>query len=710
MCLRVSAVRGSRGRTLNAIVLPIVTRLSQGSTKRLAPCPMQAPHPHSWSAGVPFWEMNHSLSMAVARSWAKACAPQASAAPSLRVPVQSPPPPWSLSTQGRKLAYRIPINWREKPRGDVADSHGREESAALELLREADREGGVSATLTNLRGTSTLSDELDTTFPGIKQEDKTAMTGLGASKPVGSAAQGPMAQQSAANSKEQLRHATANKAELRAKDALPRSDSMDSSDMEANNEIPEFKTAMRRIGAVAELVDSTREKVPRQRSAIAHTAAAVCGQWWLRHSVPDRYDGKGLPVKVKRNVDAVQYSAAGLSEGLTKALLDLDAVESHGDDRIRSARKAQVKHVQDTLETTDALVAFARKVEALAGRVDEALTDEKAQPEKTSATDDVDMTADDAPEQQAASPASGGAGGSSDIAVDTYDAYSDEEVGAEDDDDEEPSSDSDLEEEPGYVQDAGNAARPRPAALNDNAIPIRRTPARSVDHSAAARNAQRLAAQRQAQARRLAAEREAERLAAAREAQRRLDAEREAQRRLAAEREAQLRLAAEHEARRRLAAEQEARRRLAARREAQRLAAEREAEREAERRALMSRAYHDRHDMARSRGAVPAVDSVSRPKRARRQEADDFDFLYPRGSQTARPHVAERRSLSPPVRGRQSVPRYLRREVEQDPYSIDRLPSRRRSLSPTLRTASRPSHTFYDDDFMPAALWPQFAW
>lgn len=263
---------------------------------------------------------------------------------------------------------------------------------------------------------------------------------------------------------------------------------------------PEAARAMERLESIGARVDEVEGRTARMPAAIASKAAHVIAMYWRRvtalHTgaaeeaveavlagLPAGEDKSkaaaaawGMPKPVMLSTSALAYGCAGDAEAFMKALMDLDAVESHGDGDVRAARKALVKRVHGLLERADAVTARAKRVvqlsEALARRLEAeatkagiiAMVDAACGAESDSEAE-AEAEAPVAPEAEEAAAAADGAAAAdleAEAEADEDEAEADEaEDDEEEDVDEEDEDEEDEEEEDEDDEDVHRAPAAR---------------------------------------------------------------------------------------------------------------------------------------------------------------------------------------------------------------------------------------------------------
>lgn len=121
---------------------------------------------------------------------------------------------------------------------------------------------------------------------------------------------------------------------------------------------------MEKIQGIAQHVEHiayvVRERLPHQRQQLM---AHVCARkWHMRCGAPVVEKCRQLRLQCRQH----WYRCAEQGEMLTRNLLELDGVESAGQEQVRAARKAQVVRIQELLQQVDVAQGRANLVKEMA--------------------------------------------------------------------------------------------------------------------------------------------------------------------------------------------------------------------------------------------------------------------------------------------------------------------------------------------------------
>ncbi|EGZ06734.1 hypothetical protein PHYSODRAFT_565715 [Phytophthora sojae] len=117
-----------------------------------------------------------------------------------------------------------------------------------------------------------------------------------------------------------------------------------------------------RLRAIELKVQDVQSKLSSRLPAqFRHVAALVCGAKWRLQALKPQ-DAAAVVKKTRLELGAFDYRVKEQAELLTRCLLELDDVLSHGDADVKSARKALVLLVQQLLPQADAFKERSAKL------------------------------------------------------------------------------------------------------------------------------------------------------------------------------------------------------------------------------------------------------------------------------------------------------------------------------------------------------------
>ncbi|EGZ06715.1 hypothetical protein PHYSODRAFT_356077 [Phytophthora sojae] len=120
-----------------------------------------------------------------------------------------------------------------------------------------------------------------------------------------------------------------------------------------------------RLRAIELKVQDVQSKLSSRLPAqFRHVAALVCGAKWRLQALKPQ-DAAAVVKKTRLELGAFDYRVKEQAELLTRCLLELDDVLSHGDADVKSARKALVLLVQQLLPQADAFKERSAKLKQL---------------------------------------------------------------------------------------------------------------------------------------------------------------------------------------------------------------------------------------------------------------------------------------------------------------------------------------------------------
>lgn len=134
---------------------------------------------------------------------------------------------------------------------------------------------------------------------------------------------------------------------------------------------PEVKQALEAVQKVATRREQLLARIPRVEEAVALALGRVAVVKW-KHRVAAARGGEVSSTDIKNArtaASSARFSALEVSEGLMNLVIELDAVETHGNQQVRATRKAQVVAAQEAMPQADKLKDKALRMEAFVGRV-----------------------------------------------------------------------------------------------------------------------------------------------------------------------------------------------------------------------------------------------------------------------------------------------------------------------------------------------------